>query len=174
MDGCGARHSAIDSGAELSAAGGAGHGGADSQAPNGHRNGGDPADLHGAGLESRLQLLFVAQEHSEGDGGGYANLSLLGLAAVLATGDAERGNRAGVEFDRFGCWRVVRSHFLRDVYDGRAELPAAGAGELYPDGYLCRRCAGAFERHCGGDPDRSCRRSACLAAADCVERQIQI
>src|ERR1035437_4976890 len=105
-------------------------------------------------MESRFQLLFIAEEHSQGD--------------------VVRGDWAGVEFDCLGCGRMVCAHLLRDVYYGRAELPVAGARELYPDGYLRRRCARTVKRNRDGDPHCGCDRPACLAAADCVERQIQI
>ena len=45
----------------------AGDDGADSRASTGHRDGLDPADLYGAGVEHGVQLLFVAEEHSAGD-----------------------------------------------------------------------------------------------------------
>ncbi len=96
------------------------------------------------------------------------------LAALLAAGDALRRDRAGVELDCLGGRRLVRPDLLRDLYHGRSQLPVARTGELYPDGHLCRRRPRAAERDRGGGPDRGGDRPACMAAADRLERQIQI
>ena len=136
--------------------------------------GGHPAHLYRAGVESRIQLLFVAQNHSARDAGGLAHLSLFRLAAVLAAGDAILHHRPGVELDRLRGGRLVRAHLLRDLHHGRSQLPAARPGQLHPDRNLRRRCPRTACRHRDRDRDRRCHRSACLASADRLERQVQI
>ena len=61
LDDRGARHPAIDPGAQLSARRDAGDGLAGAHAPAWHRDGRHPADLHRPGVEPGLQLLFLAQ-----------------------------------------------------------------------------------------------------------------
>ena len=71
-----AGHAAVHSGPQLSSGRHAVHGRAFPDQATGRGTGLDPADLHRAGVEHDLQLLFLAEEHSAGDDGGGAGLSV--------------------------------------------------------------------------------------------------
>ena len=62
-----AGHAAVHSRAEFPARRDAVDGGAFSHAATGHRAGIDPADFYGAGVEHGVQLLLLAEKHSERD-----------------------------------------------------------------------------------------------------------
>ena len=98
----------------------------------------------GPGVESGLQFLLLAQDHSARDAGGFAHLSLLRLAALLAAGDAVFRHRPGVELDRLGGRRLVCAHLLRNLHHGRPQLSAcpawAATSRPRPTPATCARC----------------------------------
>ncbi len=169
-----AGHSSIHPRAELSAGGDARHGLADSGAAARHRNGRHPADLYRAGLEYRLQLLLIAQEHAARIARSLKDLSLFSLAAILATRIALRGDRAGLEFHGLCRRRLVLPDGLRNVCAGQPRFPLARARLLPADRRQHRRCP----RHALGlgdhDPHHRGYGSIDLASGDRLVRQIQV
>ena len=96
-------------------------------------------------MESCVQLLFIAERHTAGDDRGFAHLSLLGMAALLATGNALCCHRPGVELYRLGRRWLVCADGLRDVHHEGTQLPAAGTRQLYPDSHIFWRYPCAIE-----------------------------
>ncbi len=74
-------------------------------------------------------------------------LSLFGLAALLATGNAVCRHRPGMELDRIRGRRMVRPDAMRDVHHGRPQLPVARAwaatSSLPPTRATCPLCSAA-------------------------------
>jgi hypothetical protein len=125
-------------------------------------------------MEPGLQFLFLAQIHPQRDAGGLAHLSLLRLAALLAAGNALRRHRPGLELDRLRRRRLVRPDRLRDVHHGRSQLPASRAWAATADRHQLRRRAALLVAESRSSSSSSSPPTSCLAAADCLERQIQI
>src|ERR1700739_1233554 len=172
MDDRGARHPAVDPGSQLSAAGVAGDDCIGAASSARHRIGRHSADIHRAGVESRLQFLFFGEGHSARDDRSFAHLPLLGMAALLAAGNPICRHRPGLEFHRLGRERLVCADGLRDVPPERHELPATRTGQLHPDCDLLRRRSRPVQWHRSHRSDRGCNGSADLATADCVERKV--
>ena len=169
-----ARYFAIDPGAELSSRRNAGDGGVVPRQAAGPGTGLGLADLHGTGLEHRVQLLRFAERNPARTAGGCAVVPLQRVAAIHRAGAALCGDRTGVELDDVRGRRLVFSDGLRNVRARRARFPVAGAG-FVPAG---RRRGRRHARHPvgnGGD-DRGYRPagSAGLAAGDRLVGQIQV
>src|SRR5713226_9770690 len=124
--GTAAGYSAIDSGAQFFAGRHAGDGGVDPAPPDRRGAGLDLADFHGASVEHRVQLLFVAEIGAAGTQRSGEDLSFRALAKIRGTGFAVRDHWIGLEFDDVGGGRMVFPDGLRNVCVGRSRLPAAG------------------------------------------------
>ncbi len=71
-----------------------------------------------------------------------------------------------------GGWFALMLCEMFTMGDRSFQLP--GLGSYIQSATDSGRCESAGERHRGGDPDRGGDRSTGVAAADCVERQVQV
>src|SRR5262249_27137105 len=111
-------------------------------------------DLHGPGLEYRVQLLFFAQEYSSRLEGSRTYKSIQRMAAVRAARAAIFGDRPGLELDDVRGWRLVLSNGMRDVSSGAAPGPPAGAW-IVPSDRRERRRHGGHSLGAGCDGRRN-------------------